>query len=73
MKEFTIYISAMIPVEGTVTIPAETLEDAVIEARDPGEWTREFEPLNHHESWQPGLVQGYAGNVKTSAKPSDYS
>ena len=30
MKEFTIYISAMIPVEGTVTIPAETLEDAVI-------------------------------------------
>ena len=73
MKEFTIHISAMVPVEGTVTVSAETLEDAVIEAREPGEWISEFEPLDHHESWQPGLVQGNAESVKTSAKPSDYS
>lgn len=73
MKEFTIHISAMVPVEGTVTVSAETLEDAVIEARDPSDWTGEFEPLNHHESWQPRLVQDNAENVKTSAKPSDYS
>mgnify|MGYP003138867361 FL=1 len=73
MKEFTIHISAMVPVKGTVTVSAETLEDAVIEAREPGEWTGEFEPLNHHESWQPGLVQDNAESIKTSAKPSDYS
>mgnify|MGYP003148293625 CR=1 FL=1 len=73
MKEFTVYIIAMIPVEGTVIVSAETLEDAVIEAREPGEWTGEFEPLNHLESWQPRLVQDNAESVKTSAKPSDYS
>ena len=68
-----VIIEATLPIKGLVAVLAETPEDALIEGRCAENWDQDhdFVPLNHYESWQPGLVPDNAENIKTFQKITD--